>query len=68
MITDAHAAGASVYDLRGISDTLDAQDKLRGLLQFKIGTGGYAQEYLGEWDLPLNALLYRMFVAAMARR
>ena len=68
MITDAHAAGASVYDLRGISDTLDPQDKLRGLLQFKIGTGGFAQEYLGEWDLPLTALLYRMFVAAMARR
>jgi len=68
MLSDALAAGASVYDLRGISDTLDPQDKLRGLLQFKLGTGGYAQEYLGEWDLPVNPLLYRMFVAAMARR
>lgn len=68
MMCDALGAGAEVYDLRGISDTLDPNDKLRGLLQFKIGTGGYAQEYLGEWDLPLNPLLYRMFVAAMARR
>ena len=26
-----------------------------GLIQFKVGTGGEAVEYAGEWDLPLNA-------------
>ena len=43
-----------VYDLRGITDTLDADDPHVGLIQFKVGTGGEAVEYAGEWDLPLN--------------
>ena len=30
----------AVYDLRGISDTLDPDDHLFGLIQFKLGTGG----------------------------
>ena len=54
MIRDALAAGADVYDLRGITDTLDADDPHVGLIQFKVGTGGEAVEYAGEWDLPLN--------------
>ena len=61
MIQDAVAAGAEVYDLRGITDTLDADDPHVGLIQFKVGTGGEAVEYLGEWDLPLNPLLYKAF-------
>ena len=54
MIRDALAAGAEVYDLRGITDTLDADDPHVGLIQFKVGTGGEAVEYAGEWDLPLD--------------
>ena len=54
MIRDALAAGADVYDLRGITDTLDSDDPHVGLIQFKVGTGGEAVEYAGEWDLPLN--------------
>ena len=54
MMRDALDAGADVYDLRGISDTLDADDPSFGLIQFKLGTGGEACEYLGEWDCPLN--------------
>ena len=54
MIRDAMAAGADVYDLRGITDTLDSDDPHVGLIQFKVGTGGEAVEYAGEWDLPLN--------------
>jgi len=56
MLSDAHTAGATVYDLRGITDTLDPNDHLFGLIQFKLGTGGQAVEYLGEWDYPLNPL------------
>ena len=52
MIRDSLAAGAHVYDLRGITDTLDADDSHVGLIQFKVGTGGEAVEYAGEWDLP----------------
>lgn len=68
MLSDSHAAGCKVYDLRGISDTLDPEDHLFGLIQFKLGTGGQAVEYLGEWDYALNPLLHRAFEMYMARR
>ncbi len=68
MIADARADGASVYDLRGISDTLDPEDPLFGLIQFKLGTGGEAVEYLGEWDYPLSPLLHKAFQLYLARR
>ena len=68
MIRDAIAAGADVYDLRGITETLDADDSHVGLIQFKVGTGGEAVEYVGEWDLPLNRALYAAFDLYMRRR
>lgn len=68
MMTDALESGAEVYDMRGITDTLDADDPHIGLIQFKVGTGGEAVEYLGEWDLPLNRALYAGFMAYMRRR
>ncbi len=68
MMRDALAAGAEVYDLRGISDTLAEDDKLFGLLQFKLGTGGRAVEYLGEWDLPLNRALHAAFRLYLSRQ
>ena len=68
MICDAIAEGAEVYDLRGITDTLDADDPHVGLIQFKVGTGGEAVETVGEWDLPLNRLLYKGFELYMNRR
>lgn len=68
MIQAAHADGASVYDLRGISDTLDPADPLFGLIRFKLGTNGQAVEYIGEFDLPINPLLHRALKAYLARR
>jgi len=68
MMRDALARGATVYDLRGITDTLDPEDPHAGLIQFKVGTGGEVVEYAGEWDLPLRPLLYRAFQVAQARR
>jgi lipid II:glycine glycyltransferase (peptidoglycan interpeptide bridge formation enzyme) len=68
MIQDALAKGAEVYDLRGITDTLDSDDPHVGLIQFKVGTGGEAVEYAGEWDLPLNPLLYKGFELYLKRR
>ncbi|MCW2710441.1 MAG: peptidoglycan bridge formation glycyltransferase FemA/FemB family protein [Marmoricola sp.] len=68
MIRDSLAAGAQVYDLRGITATLDADDDHVGLIQFKVGTGGEAVEYAGEWDLPLNRPIYRAFELYMKRR
>ncbi len=68
MMRDAREAGATVYDLRGITDTLDEDDPHVGLVQFKVGTGGEAVEYAGEWDLPLSKVLYRAFDLYMRRR
>jgi len=68
MMRDALAAGATVYDMRGITDTVDADDPHAGLLQFKVGTGGEAVEYLGEWDLVLQRSLYTAFMLWMKRR
>jgi lipid II:glycine glycyltransferase (peptidoglycan interpeptide bridge formation enzyme) len=68
MIRDAIDQGADVYDLRGITDTLDPDDPHVGLIQFKVGTGGEAVESVGEWDLPLNRVLYRAFRLYLTRR
>lgn len=68
MITDSIDAGCSVYDLRGISDNLTAGDHLLGLVQFKVGTGGYAQEYVGEWDRVLRPLWNKAYEVYRSRR
>ncbi|QYJ03313.1 aminoacyltransferase [Nocardioides panacisoli] len=68
MITDALTEGAAIYDLRGITETLDADDPHVGLIQFKVGTGGEAVEYAGEWDLPINRALYKAFQIYLSRR
>ncbi len=68
MIRSSLAAGCHVYDLRGITPTLDAEDSHVGLIQFKVGTGGQAVEYVGEWDLPLRPAIYKAFDLYMTRR
>ncbi|MBV2357460.1 aminoacyltransferase [Streptomyces sp. J2-1] len=68
MMCDAHELGAHVYDFRGITDTLEESNHLLGLLRFKVGAGGQAAEYLGEWDFPLNRLLHKAFDVYMSRR
>ena len=39
MMCDAHERGAAVYDFRSITDTLDEDNHLLGLLRFKRGAG-----------------------------
>ncbi len=56
-----------MYDLRGITEGLAADDPEIGLIQFKVGTGGEAVQYLGEWDLPINRALYAAFKAYLDR-
>ena len=68
MIKVALNEGADVYDMRGISDTLDSNNHLFGLIKFKLGTGGYAQEYVGEWDYVLSPIWAKAFDAYMSRR
>ncbi|MGA4506780.1 lipid II:glycine glycyltransferase FemX [Propionibacteriaceae bacterium G1746] len=68
MIQDALSAGAEVYDLRGITPAVAEDHPEIGLIQFKVGTGGEAVSYVGEWDKPINPVLYAAFMAYMERR
>ena len=68
MLRDSLAAGATVYDLRGITNTVAQDNPHLGLIRFKVGTGGEAVRLAGEWDLPLNPVLYRAFSLYMKRR
>ncbi len=68
MIRDALAAGCDVYDLRGITDTVDEADPHAGLIRFKVGTGAETVEYVGEWDLPISTMLYAAFDLYLKRR
>lgn len=67
MIKDSIDDGDAVYDMRGISDTLDESDPLFGLIRFKLGTGGTAVEYVGEWDYALRPSLTKAFDLYMRR-
>jgi lipid II:glycine glycyltransferase (peptidoglycan interpeptide bridge formation enzyme) len=67
MIRDGLAAGATLYDMRGITGGLSADDSETGILQFKVGTGGEAVEYVGEWDFPISRVLYAAFNLYMNR-
>jgi len=67
MICDSIDRGSSVYDMRGISDTLDESDPLFGLIRFKLGTGGRALEYVGEWDFVLRPAIAKAFDVYMRR-
>lgn len=68
MMRDALAAGATVYDLRGITNTVAEDNHHIGLIRFKVGTGGEAVRLAGEWDLPISGLLYKAFDLYMKRR
>ncbi|MDO5735316.1 MAG: peptidoglycan bridge formation glycyltransferase FemA/FemB family protein [Propionibacteriaceae bacterium] len=68
MIRDAVAAGCHVYDLRGITEGVGADDPEIGLIQFKVGTGGEAVAHLGEWDKAINKPLHFAFLTYMKRR
>ena len=68
MITDAHKSGCEIFDLREIADTLNPESQLFGLVQFKLGTGGFAQEYVGEWDYVLRGAWAKGYRVYQSRR
>jgi lipid II:glycine glycyltransferase (peptidoglycan interpeptide bridge formation enzyme) len=68
MIERAHAAGAATYDLRGVKDSLDPDGPHYGLLRWKLGTGGYVAETVGDWEIVLNRPLHQAYRAYLAHR
>jgi lipid II:glycine glycyltransferase (peptidoglycan interpeptide bridge formation enzyme) len=71
MLCEALDSGADTYDLRSITPSLVAEDRLVGRLLFKTGAGGRAVEYLGEWERPVGSqgkVLQRALGVYLARR
>lgn len=68
MIRDANDAGCAIYDMRGIVEHVGSEHPEIGLIQFKVGTGGQAIAHVGEWDKPINSLLYFAFDQYLRRR
>ncbi len=62
MMQWARDQGCEVYDFRGVAlDRPGAGEHLAGLARFKAGFAAEYVEYVGEWDLPLSALLCGAF-------
>lgn len=62
MIKYALHNGYSKYNFYGISgDFQNKQNELYGIYDFKRGFGGHVEEYIGEFDLIINPLLYFLY-------
>ena len=54
--------GCEVYDFGGISGDIENPDNPHyGLYRFKRGFNGYMKEFIGEYDLVLNKLVYKLY-------
>ncbi len=58
MINESINRGDEFFDLFGISGSTDQDNEALGLYQFKRGFGGEIIEFIGEFDLVLNKLIY----------
>ncbi len=63
----AKAAGCTQYDLWGAPEVFDESDSLWGVFRFKEGLGGTVARYLGAWDCPVNAPVYRLYTQILPR-
>ncbi|MEU0935326.1 MULTISPECIES: peptidoglycan bridge formation glycyltransferase FemA/FemB family protein [unclassified Embleya] len=68
MIQDVYERGVPVYDMRGVSAVIDPDDRLFGVLRWKLGTNGRVVENLGEWEYPVVPTLHKAFRAYMSIR
>ena len=46
------------YNFYGITGNFDKNDKDYGVYDFKKGFNGYVEEYIGDFELPLNWYYY----------
>jgi lipid II:glycine glycyltransferase (peptidoglycan interpeptide bridge formation enzyme) len=58
MIRWAAELGCRIYDFRGVSGDLSEDNPLYGLYRFKRGFNGDFCEFLGEFDLIVNPVVY----------
>ncbi len=64
MIRWAKERGCTLYDFRGAPGTDSPDHPLHGLYRFKKGFNGVHTEFIGEYDLALSPLWYRLWNVA----
>ncbi|MCX8053017.1 MAG: peptidoglycan bridge formation glycyltransferase FemA/FemB family protein [Armatimonadetes bacterium] len=69
LIQWAKESGCKWYDFRGVSPRRDGEldEHLQGLNRFKEGFSPRFVEYIGEYDMVISPLLYRLWAFAMPR-
>lgn len=61
MIQDSIDFDCYMYDFRGVSGDLNPENPLYGLYKFKKGFNGKFVEFIGEFDLVSNGMLYELY-------
>lgn len=61
MIQDSIDLGLDIYDFRGVSGDLDESNPLFGLYEFKQRFSGDFVQFIGECDLVVDKMVYKMF-------
>ena len=64
-LNNAKEEGYEIYDFFGISGRTDAEDPLHGLYRFKKGFGGEFTEFVGEFDLVVDPLMYGIWTKVL---
>lgn len=67
MISDSIDLGCYMYDFRGVSGDLNPDNPLYGLYKFKKGFNGKFVEFIGEYELVIDNLVYKMFKTALPK-
>lgn len=67
MISDSIDIGCYMYDFRGVSGDLNPDNPLYGLYKFKKGFNGKFVEFIGEYELVIDNLVYKMFKTALPK-
>ena len=61
MIKEAIDEHLKYVNFLGVKNINDPNDKDHGVYEVKRGFGGETIEYIGEFDLPLNKVMYKMY-------
>ena len=67
MIKDSIDLGCNVYDFRGVSGDLNPDNPLYGLYKFKKGFNGNFVEFLGEFNLVTDPLVFNLYKKAFPK-
>ena len=61
MIKDAYKDKVKYVNFLGVKNIFDENDKDHGVYEVKRGFGGKTIEYIGEFDLPIRPILYKIY-------